>query len=627
MEPSTTLTQVPVKYSINGGPWITEIIATINGESTIPFTFSTPADLSKPGKHSIKVVVDFPGDSFRSNDTANSTIQSLPFITAFPHVQNFEANDGGWFSEGSPNSWQYGAPASPKIRNAASGTKAWKTNLSGDYNNEEFSFLYSPCFNIGGMEKPTLSFSAAIDLEDCGITQCDNAWIEYSLDGLNWVRLIDTANTATNWYNKTPNAHWSIENYTRWHVVTVSLPTGVASLRLRFVLQTDPGATREGFAIDDVHVYDNTKGIYAGTDTSPIVQNIAGGSVWTNFESNGKLVASILPNNQNLGATLIRPFIFTDSVRNNGSQYYHNRSITIKPAQPANDSVAVRFYFLEAETEALLNAIGCLACTKPGSAYELGVSQYDDYDSSFENGSIHDNQQGLWSYLAPGRVVKVPYDKGYYAEFKVKDFSEFWLNNGGFEKSISLPVKLLSFSVQKTAGVNALVSWNVGTETNVVRYEIEVAKTSADLQTNNFLKIGEVPASGNNSSQQQYSFTDNEDFKSGERYYRIKIINKDGSATYSIIRSIVFELITTWQVVPNPSTGLFYLVYQSNVGEEINIQLTDAIGKIVKVNSVVGNGSLQKLTIDLSAKSFAAGIYFLQAEIKGQNQVFKLYKN
>ena len=534
-------------------------------------------------------------------------------------MQNFEENNGAWFSEGAPDSWQYGTPASSKIRTAASGTKAWKTNLSGEYNNDELSFLYSPCFNIANMSKPTVSFSAAFHIEDCGTTQCDRAWIEYSVDGDDWLRLIDTTSSNTNWYNKTANAHWSIENYTRWHVVTASLPKGVNSLRLRFVLLTDPGATREGIAIDDVHVYDNVKGIYDGTTTPALTQTITGGNDWINFEKDGKLIASILPKNQNLGTTSIQAHIFTDSVRNNGTQYYHNRSITIKPTQASlNDSVSIRFYFLESETEALLNAAYCGACAKPASAYELGVSQYDDYDTSFENGSIHDNQQGLWSFMKQGKVAIVPFDKGYYAEFKVKDFSEFWLNNGALDKSTTLPVKLLHFSAQKSTAEDALLNWSVGTETNVLRYEIEVARSAAGLQAGKFEKIGEVPANASSASQQQYSFIDQESFKSGDRYYRLKTINQDGSFTYSIIRSVIFDIVTSWQVVPNPSTGMFFLVCHADVGEEINIQLTDAIGKLIKHTTVKGNGFVQKFAIDISPKSYSSGIYFLQGEISGK---------
>ena len=52
--------------------------------------------------------------------------------------------------------------------------------------------------------------------------------------------------------------------------------------------------------------------------------------------------------------------------------------------------------------------------------------------------------------LPPGSFPMVPFDKGYYAEFKVKDFSEFWLNTGAFNTGTPLPVKLLDFNVLKS---------------------------------------------------------------------------------------------------------------------------------------------------------------------------------
>jgi hypothetical protein len=206
----------------------------------------------------------------------------------------------------------------------------------------------------------------------------------------------------------------------------------------------------------------------------------------------------------------------------------------------------------------------------------------------------------------------------------VKDFSEFWLNNGVLNGSTTLPVKLFQFSAQKN-NEDVILNWTVGTETDVDHYEIELS-LSSDLQLNSFQKIGDVIAKGNTVTQQQYSFTDKENFKSGARYYRIKTVNKDGSFSYSVTRSVTFEAITSWQVVPNPSSGLFYLLYQANLGDQINIQVTDGIGKIVKGYTVTGNGSLQKLAIDLSANTYAAGIYMLQTSINKENKTFKIYK-
>ena len=207
----------------------------------------------------------------------------LPLITTFPYLENFESGNGHYYTTGNRNSWAWGTPGSRRINRAASGTKAWKTNLQGTYNDRELSYLYSPCFNLAGMTTPTLSFSVALDIEDCGTALCDAAWVEYSTDGNTWQKL-GTAGTGTNWYNKpSPRNNWSVQNYTAWHVATQALPTGITSLRLRFVFSSDPGVSREGIAIDDIHIYDNRNGIYEGlTVSSPVIQTVSGNG-WNHF--------------------------------------------------------------------------------------------------------------------------------------------------------------------------------------------------------------------------------------------------------------------------------------------------------------------------------------------------------
>jgi hypothetical protein len=87
----------------------------------------------------------------------------------------------------------------------------------------------------------------------------------------------------------------------------------------------------------------------------------------------------------------------------------------------------------------------------------------------------------------------------------------------------------------------------------------------------------------------------------------------------------VFDAVTTWKVMPNPSTGKFYFIYQSDNNEILNAQITDAIGKQLKTYTLKGNGFLQKLNIDLT--THAAGIYFLRIQLNGKEQTYKLYKN
>ncbi|HVF97640.1 MAG TPA: S8 family serine peptidase [Flavisolibacter sp.] len=622
---STTQTNIPVYYRINGGAPVMETIASIAPQTAVQYTFSTLPNFSAQGANDIYVYIGYSADSFKENDTATAVVYNQPVVASFPYLQNFEGNDGYFYTGGRRSTWAYGTPASLKIRGAASGAKAWKTRLDASYNDSETSYLYSPCFDVSGLTAPTLSFSLALDIEDCGTTLCDGAWVEYSADGETWTKL-GTAGTGTNWYNKASTQQvWSIQNYQYWHVATQALPAGLSRLRLRFVFASDAGVARDGIAIDDIHIYDNTAGIYDGLTTAPI-NKIVNGNNWIDFTSGGKLVASMQPSGAALGSTDVQAHINTGAVRFTTNQYYHNRNITIKPSSTSlPDSVTVRFYFLDSESEALLNATGCTSCNKPQSAYALGVSKYTDANKANENGTIADNSGGVWQFIPPVQITKVPFDKGYYAEFKVAGFSEFWLTAGGLNNLTPLPVRLLDFTAVKD-GSNATVKWKVSGETDVRRYEVEVAKGNAAQAANQFVKLGEVQSAGNTSGTGQYSFADMDTEKAGARYYRLKIVNTSGSFRYSDVRALFFGDAVIWQVYPNPSAGQFNLVYQVNVGERLTAKLYDAKGSMVKEYRSAANGFLQKLNIDISANNYANGMYLLQVESTEMKQSFKLHK-
>ena len=620
---NSTINNIPVKYRVNGGSWISENIATVAANATVQYTFTATTDMSVIGTYTIEAIVDYGADSFRDNDTVSTTIINSAVISSFPYLEGFETSDGSWYTEGKNASWEHGTPVSIRINGAANGAKAWKTRLAGHYSDNEYSYLYSPCFDISGMTSPTLSFSMALDIEDCGTDLCDGAWMEYSEDGITWTKL-GAEGQGTNWYNQAAYQLWSEQNFTRWHVATIDLPAGIENLRLRFVMASDAGVNREGVAIDDVHIYDNLNGIYDGVTMGAPVTQVVSGNNWIDFTTGGKLLASVQPNNQVMGATGVQAYINTSAVRYTTYQYYHDRNITIKPANTLlSDSVTVRFYFLDTEVDTLVKATGCTGCAKPSSAYDLGISKYSDPDDNFENGNIGDNNQGMWNFIEANNIRMVPFDKGYYAEFRVKDFSEFWLNNGGLSGSSALPVKLLDFTVQKS-GNDAELKWKTTNESDIHRYEIEVARGNEALQTASFQKIGEVQGQGNSSEIRSYEFTDAEINKTGARYYRLKIINLDGSFFYSPMRSVVFDDLKLWQVYPNPSSGKFNLIYQVNNNEMLYARVIDARGRLVKEYSVTGSGFQQKMEIDLSMLS--NGIYMLQVKAGGKTNSFKLYK-
>jgi hypothetical protein len=632
---NTTLNNIPIVLKVNNTVVATEMITTpIPAKTGGVYTFGTTVDFSAVGSYTITVYTQLASDTYKENDTASATIVNSTVINTFPYLQDFESGNGSWYASGLNSSWEYGTPNSILMNKAASGTKAWKTTSTGHYKDKEYSYLYSPCFDVSGMTNPTLSFMLALDLEDCGSSLCDATWVEYSGDGVTWTKL-GSIGTGTNWYNKNySGVHlWSQQSYTRWHVATAALPTSANSrLRLRFVMYSDPVVQREGVGIDDIHIYDNTYGIYTTAGTSPVVnQGTVNGSNWINFVESGsnKLIASINPNGQDLGSTNVQSFIHSGAVRSYGDQYYHNRNITIKPTtNNLGGPATVRFYFLDSETEALIAATGCGSCSKPDWVGELGVSKYSDPNDAIEDGDVTNSIGNYWSFITPANAKKVPFDRGYYAEYSVTDFSEFWLNDGWFNGLTPLPVELSSFTATKTPNrKDVLVSWKTATEINVDRFEIEMAKGNDGLSQNQFVKIGEVVAVGNSVTEQQYSFVDLELNKSGVRHYRLKIVDEDGTFSYSLIRPVVFSDEVKWQVFPNPSPAIFNFVYQLSVGEKMEVRVFDATGKSVFRTTVTGSGFVQKLPIDLGAAVFSTGLYLLEASTGDRRETFRVIKD
>ena len=161
---------------------------------------------------------------------------------------------------------------------------------------------------------------------------------------------------------------------------------------------------------------------------------------------------------------------------------------------------------------------------------------------------------------------------------------------------------------------------------NISHFEVEVAKGNIDYQNRRFVKIGDVASPGNSNAERTYSFIDNESFKTGVRYYRLKIVDRDNTFVYSPIRPVVFNDDSQWQVYPNPSNGIYNFIYNLNQSEIASLKVYDVNGKLVKQMSLMGNGFVQKAQVDLKSAKFAPGIYLLCAEAGEKKLNLKLIK-
>ncbi len=208
-----TITGLPVGYSIDGGAMITETVNTIPAGDSLSFTFSKAADLSALGLHTISASVALPGDDYAGNNLQTIQIRNQPLISQFPYLQDFETGDGNWYTTGHNDSWAYGTPSSTLIDRAASGSKAWKTNLTGSFNAFQNGYILSPFFDLSGLSDAALSASIAVNTDSCGNpVTCDFLQIQYSVDsGAHWLALpLDSAFNWTTFISSVSQYHWHV---------------------------------------------------------------------------------------------------------------------------------------------------------------------------------------------------------------------------------------------------------------------------------------------------------------------------------------------------------------------------------------------------------------------------------
>jgi hypothetical protein len=602
---ASSLTNVPVSYQVDNNTVVTELIPTIGPGQTLDFPFAQTADLSAFKQYSLTTWVSCATDSYHINDTLTTSFRTSPLISSYPYLESFESNDGNWYTGGLNSSWEWGIPNSVIINKAANGTNAWVTNLTGVHNNNELSYLYSPCFDLSGLTLPVLSFSHIFRTEDnCA---CDFHWVEYSTNGTNWTKLALTS-TGTNWYDNSLYQAWQVSN-TRWHVSSFDVPANGTTVRFRFVMYGDPGVTYEGVGIDDIHIFDKAA-IYSGANiTSGLAQTVNGNN-WIHFNSGGNRVVSINPHGQNLGTTDVKVYINTAGVRNDGAQYYLDRNIVIQPAIAPSGPVSVRYYFLNTETNNLINATGCGSCTSIADAYSAGITKYSNAPAE-ENGTLGDNLTGFTTFITPSNVDVIPYDNGYYAEYQVSSFSEFWINGGGAGQNQPLPIVLGMFTVTKN-NATALLQWTTLQETNTDQFVIERSTDGI-----NYESIGTLAANGNTTTISKYQFTDKQ-MATGINYYRIKTMDKDAKFMLSPVRSLNnVDNDFTISLLPNPVTkGMVYINTSANCNR---IELHDATGRLIEVVNVKGTHN------PLSVHHLKKGMYFVTVITDSGSKVDKLF--
>lgn len=175
----------------------------------------------------------------------------------------------------------------------------------------------------------------------------------------------------------------------------------------------------------------------------------------------------------------------------------------------------------------------------------------------------------------------------------VMGFSGFFVKTN----STPLPVKLVSFEGKLIENRSVQLSWNVTEQAQIASYVVEYSATARDFQ-----EIGSVTATSE--QQTSYQYNDLRSPTNNIAYYRLKILENDGSFAYSRIISVALPHNEKFYVYPVPADKTLWLTGMGLEGTEATIITTH--GQVVHRFTMLTNPQ----QIDIS--SLPAGVYFIR---------------
>lgn len=136
----------------------------------------------------------------------------------------------------------------------------------------------------------------------------------------------------------------------------------------------------------------------------------------------------------------------------------------------------------------------------------------------------------------------------------------------------ALPVTLLSLEArQERNGIE--LKWETSQEANINYYQLEHASDAVPFQ-----ELEKIPARNSGTAQQQYQYFHTRP-SPHTNYYRLKMMEADGSFKYSNIVVLLFDTTGDSVIFPNPVTDRFYL---KNMEESGSYRLFNIQGKMVQ---------------------------------------------
>ena len=168
--------------------------------------------------------------------------------------------------------------------------------------------------------------------------------------------------------------------------------------------------------------------------------------------------------------------------------------------------------------------------------------------------------------------------------------------------SAPLPVKLISFSGKKNTDNHNHLQWITADEKDFEHFDIQRSEDAKSFETIGIVSsqtnIGEPVSNPSGQALHAYSFIDNT--PGTFHYYRLKMVDRDGTFKYSRILSIKNspENSVVGNFYPNPSSGPVFIDIFSVESGQWTVSLFDAGGKRIDLKVHDLKKGMNKISVE-----------------------------
>ncbi len=184
------------------------------------------------------------------------------------------------------------------------------------------------------------------------------------------------------------------------------------------------------------------------------------------------------------------------------------------------------------------------------------------------------------------------------------------------EAGSELPVTLIEFAAKRSEQ-EAFLSWSTSMETNSDYFEIQRSSNGKQWSA-----LAQIESNGESKTLKTYTYTDVTPLH-GQNLYRLKMVDNDGSYTFSQMKSLSFNLNLA-SVYPNPVVDKLN-IKADDWAKVKNIEVYNATGQIQQLNKLSQSPDSQIREYEF--REMPSGVYLIKTVRKdGTEQTVKVLK-